>query len=122
MVAVLTGGGLTGCASAGTSRGPGSSGPIPANLRQVCDHVQDAFRAGGRSDRAQNNALAAELQGMIDVADRRSAAALRPMSEAADAIATSTSADARPALRLQEDRAYRALRRACIRAGSHAWS
>jgi hypothetical protein len=94
---------------------------VAANLLQVCDHAQDAFRAGDLGDAEQAKALSAELQGMIDVATPEAARMLGPMIEAADAIGADGKDRARPALQRAEDKAYRALRRGCIRAGSRAW-
>jgi hypothetical protein len=59
---------------------------------------------------------------MMDVANAEAAQVLRPMAEAAAAIAMDGKAQARPVLRRTENRAYRELRRACVRAGSQAWS
>lgn len=136
MVIALSGSGLTGCAHGDTSdaAAPRSAPPsattsasaadtaVAANLLQLCDHAQDGFRSGGLGDATQNAALAAELQGMMDVADPEAAEVLRPMSEAAAAIAADGRDRARPALQRSEDRAYRTLRRACIKAGSQTWS
>lgn len=96
--------------------------PVAANLLQVCDHAQDAFRAGGLDDAEQSRALSAELQGMMDVAEPEAAQALRPMAEAAEAIAADGEARARPALQRAENQAYNTLERTCVRAGSQAWS
>ncbi|TGN64274.1 hypothetical protein EXE59_10165 [Nocardioides eburneiflavus] len=95
---------------------------VPANLLHVCDHVQDAFRSGSLDDAAQNRALASELQGMIDVADPDAAQMLRPMAEAAAAIGADGRSRAAPRLQRAQGRAYRALRRTCISAGSQAWN
>jgi hypothetical protein len=94
---------------------------VAANLLQVCDHVQDAFRDGDLGDAEQAKALSAELQGMIDVATPDAARMLGPMIVAADAIGADGRDQARPALQRAENKAYRALRRECIRAGSRAW-
>jgi len=88
----------------------------------VCDHVQDAFRSGGLDDAEQSRALSAELQGMIDVAEPEAAGVLRPMAEAAGAIASDGKERATPALRRAENQAYDKLQRMCVRAGSQAWS
>jgi hypothetical protein len=122
---------LTGCAddSAPRSASPASTTlrlpaatPVAANLLQVCAHAQDAFRSGGLDDAEQSKALSAELQGMMDVADPGAAQALRPMAEAAGAIAADDRARARRALQRAENRAYGTLQRVCIGAGSQAWS
>ncbi|WP_310530049.1 hypothetical protein, partial [Nocardioides sp.] len=107
--------------SATTSASAGATA-VAANLLQVCDHAQDAFRSGGLDDAAQDAALAAELQGMMDVAEPDAVQLLRPMADAAAAIAVDGRARATPALQKTQTRAYRALRRACISAGSQAWS
>lgn len=136
MAVVLAALGLTGCdenktlgtstpksaSPSATTSGPAGATAVAANILQLCDHAQDAFRSGGLDDAAQNAALAAELQGMMDVADPDAAQVLRPMSEAAAAIAADGRAKAEPALQKAEEQAYRALRRACISAGSQAWS
>ena len=96
--------------------------PVAANLRQVCDHAPDAFRDGGLDDAEQNRALSAELQGMMDVAEPDAAQVLRPMAEAAGAIAADGRERARPALQRAENRAYSTLQRLCVRAGSQAWN
>jgi hypothetical protein len=103
------------------SESPGATA-VPANLLHVCDHVQDAFRSGSLDDAAQNRALASELQGMIDVADPDAAQVLRPMAEAAAAIGIDGRPRAVPRLQRAQSRAYRALRRTCISAGSQAWN
>lgn len=96
--------------------------PVAANLRQVCDHAPDAFRDGGLDDAEQSRALSAELQGMMDVAEPDAAQVLRPMAEAAVAIASDGRERAQPALQRAENRAYTELQRACVGAGSQAWS
>jgi hypothetical protein len=122
--------GLTDCggdsSSQATSRAPATSqsptaGPVAANLLQVCDHAQDAFRDGDLGDAEQAKALSFELQGMIDVAKPDAARVLHPMIEAADAVGADGRHQARPALRRAEQRAYGTLRRLCVRAGSEAW-
>jgi hypothetical protein len=95
---------------------------VAANLLQLCDHAQDAFRSGGLGDAEQRRALSAELQGMIDVADPEAAQVLRPMAEAAAAIAMDGQERARPILRQAENRAYRELQRVCRGAGSQSWA
>jgi hypothetical protein len=95
---------------------------VPANLLHVCNHVQDAFRSGSLDDAAQNHALASELQGMIDVAAPDAAQMLRPMAETAAAIGADGRSRAAPRLQRAQRRAYRALRRTCISAGSPAWN
>ncbi len=97
------------------------SGPVAADVLQVCDHAQDAFRDGDLGDADQASALSAELQGMIDVAKPGAARLLGPMIQAADAIAADGKDQSRPALRQAENKAYRVLGRACTRAGSRAW-
>jgi hypothetical protein len=67
------------------------------------------FRSGGLDDAEQSSALSAELQGMMDVANAEAAQVLRPMAEAAAAIAMDGKAQARPVLRRTENRAYREL-------------
>jgi hypothetical protein len=96
--------------------------PAGANLLQLCDHAQDAFRSGDLDDAAQSSALSAELQGMMDVAEPDAAQVLRPLAEAAGAIAADGRVRARPSLQRAEDRAYSKLQRVCVRAGSDAWS
>jgi hypothetical protein len=108
--------------SATTQSEPQGATAVPANLLHVCDHVQEAFRSGSLDDAAQNRALASELQGMIDVADPDAAQALRPMVEAAAAIGVDGRSRAAPRLQEAQGRAYRALRRTCISAGSQAWN
>ena len=100
---------------------PPTAGPVAANLLQVCDHAQDAFRDGDLGDAEQSRALSAELQGMIDVAKPDVARALRPMTKAADAVAADGREQARPVLQRAENRAYRTLRHVCVRDGSQAW-
>lgn len=100
---------------------PPTAGPVAANLLQVCDHAQDAFRSGDLGDAAQAMVLSAELQGMIDVAKLDAARVLRPMISAANAIVADGRDRARPALQQAENKAYRTLGRACVRAGSRAW-
>jgi hypothetical protein len=104
-----------------TSQSP-TAAPVATNLLQVCDHAQDAFRSGDLGAAEQSKALSAELQGMIDVAEPDAGRVLRPMVEAADAIAADGRERARPALQQAENRAYRTLRQVCVRAGSQAWS
>jgi len=94
---------------------------VAANLLQVCDHAQDAFRAGDLDDAEQARALSAELQGMIDVAKPDAARMLNPMIEAADAIGAEGRDQARPTLRRAQNAVYRALQRECMQAGSQAW-
>jgi hypothetical protein len=101
---------------------PPAATPVAANLRQVCDHVQDAFRAGALDDAEQNRALSGELLGMMDVAEPEAAQVLRPMAEAAAAIAGDGKKRARPALQRAANQAYDELQRGCVRAGSEAWS
>lgn len=127
--------GLTGCVQSEPSDASpqGSAAPsattsestndtaVAANLLQLCDHAQDAFRSGGLGDAAQGRALAAELQGMMDVAAPDAAEVLRPMAEAADAMGADGQSRATPELQRRQDRAYRALRRACVSAGSQVW-
>ena len=103
------------------ARSPAAT-PIAADLLQVCDHVQAAFRSGGLNDADQARALSAELQGMIDVARPEAAQVLRPMVEAADAIAADGQARAQAALGQAQNDAFDQLRRVCLRAGSQAWS
>jgi len=94
---------------------------VAADVLQVCDHAQDAFRDRDLGDADQASALSAELQGMIDVAKPGAARLLGPMIKAADAIAAGGRDQSRPALRQAEIKAYRVLGRACTRAGSRAW-
>jgi hypothetical protein len=132
MVVALTALALAGCEqgdssvssiphSASTSATAPAATAVAANLLQLCDHVQEAFRSGTLNDADQNRALASELQGMMDVAEPGAAQVLRPMAEAAGAIAVDGRDKARPELQKAMTRAYRALRRACISAGSQAW-
>lgn len=95
---------------------------VAANLLQVCDHAQDAFRSGDLDDAEQSRVLSAELRGMMDVAEPEAAELLRSMAEVADAIAAVGSERARPALQRAENRAYNKLQRTCVRAGSQAWN
>ncbi|NPC96266.1 hypothetical protein [Nocardioides sp. zg-DK7169] len=92
-----------------------------ANFLHVCDHVQDAFRSGGLNDADQARGLAAELQGMADVADPEAARALGPLLKATDAIAADGKALARPTLQQAQWDASERLRRVCVTAGSQAW-
>ena len=94
---------------------------LAANLLQVCDHAQDAFRSGGLNDADQARALSAELQGMIDVAQPEAAQMLQSMVRAADAIAADGRTQARPALQQAQDDAYDQLQTVCVRAGSRVW-
>lgn len=116
---------LTSCDDApSSSKASPSASPtaVAANLLHVCDNVQRAFRTGTLPDTEQNSALSTELQGMIDVATPRVAEALRPMVEAADAIALDGRNPARPTLQRALIRAHRDLRDTCVQAGSQAWT
>lgn len=125
---------LAGC-STGSADAPLDASPSPtavqtqpsvqaataANLLHVCDHVQDAFRSGGLNDADQARGLAAELQGMVDVADPEAARALGPLLKATDAIAADGKALVRPTLQQAQWDASERLRRVCVAAGSQAW-
>lgn len=104
-----------------STRVSGTPTALAANLLQVCDHAQDAFRSGGLNDAGQARALSAELQGMIDVAQPEAAQVLQPMVQAADAIAADGRARARPALQQAQNDAYDQLQKVCVRAGSQVW-
>ena len=99
-----------------------SATSVAANLLQVCDHAQDAFRSGDLGDAEQSRALASELQGILDVSEPDAAQVLRAMVAAAAAIAADGKAHARPALQRAEDRAFSKLQAVCVQAGSRAWS
>jgi cell division septum initiation protein DivIVA len=116
---------LIGCASDSHEQSSpvasASPSAVAANLLQVCDHVQDAFRDGSPNETEQAKALSAELQGMIDTAEPAAAEVLGPMIDAADAMASAERERDRPALRQAEHHAYNTLRGVCVRAGSQAW-
>ncbi len=95
---------------------------VAANLLEICDHVQEAFRDGGLGDADQDAGLATELTGMTEVAQPAAAKALRPLIAAAQAIAADGRDAARPRLRRAENQAVERLQRACVAAGSTAWS
>jgi hypothetical protein len=116
---------LIGCASRSDqqslSAAPTSPSAVAANLLQVCDHAQDAFRDGSLNETEQYRALSSELQGMIDTGEPAAAQVLQPMVDAADAMAAAKGERERSALRESEHRAYNELRRVCIQAGSQVW-
>jgi len=116
---------LAGCAfnSGETARpvAPASPSAVAANLLQVCDHAQDAFRAGSVNETEQYAALSSELQGMIDTGEPAAAKVLQPMVDAADAMAAAEGEQERSALRDAEHHAYNELRRVCVQAGSQVW-
>ncbi|CAM3658791.1 hypothetical protein [Nocardioides zeicaulis] len=110
----------SGTTSASTSPAPTATA-VAANVVQLCDHAQDAFRSGSLTAVDQNRSLASELHGMMDVAEPSAAEVLRPMAEAADAIALDGRDRPRPELQQAMDQAFDALRQACTSAGSSAW-
>jgi hypothetical protein len=116
---------LIGCASRNDQESPPeaptSPSAVAANLLQVCNHAQDAFRDGSANETEQYRALSSELQGMIDTGEPAAAEVLQPMVDAADAMAATKGERERSALRDAEHRAYNELRRVCVQAGSQVW-
>jgi len=116
---------LIGCASGSDQQSPlaapTSPAAVAANLLQVCDHAQDAFRDGSANETEQYRTLSSELQGMIDTGEPATAEVLQPMVDAADAMAAAKGNRERSALCDAEHRAYDQLRRVCVQAGSQLW-
>lgn len=125
LAALALGAAIAGCAfdSGENAVAAPSASPsaVAANLLQVCDHAQDAFRDGSANETEQYRALSSELQGMIDTGDAAAARALQPVVDAADAMAAAKGEQERSALREAEHRAYNELRQVCVQAGSQVW-
>ena len=79
---------LIGCTSRSDQQSPSAAptslSAVAANLLQVCDHAQDAFRDGSANETEQYRAPSSELQGMIDTGEPAAAEVLQPMVDAAD--------------------------------------